>query len=106
MTSDTVTSKRGRRKEQKGFVISRSGDKTVVVRVERRRRHPLYGKVIREFSKLHAHDEENAAKVGDLVRVVESRPMSRMKRWRVTDIIEKVMDQKSEKNFVFKTRIR
>ena len=67
-------------------MVSKSGDKTIVVQVERRFRHPLYGKELREFRKFHAHDEENGAKVGDKVRIVECRPMSRMKRWRLVEI--------------------
>jgi small subunit ribosomal protein S17 len=68
-------------------VISRSGDKTVVVRVERREPHPFYGKVLKHFAKFHVHDEGNTAKVGDRVRIVESRPMSRLKRWRLVEVL-------------------
>jgi small subunit ribosomal protein S17 len=78
---------RGMRKERKGLVISRSGDKTIVVVVETRRRHPKYEKVVRQSSKFHAHDEKNDARVGDLVRIVETRPLSRMKRWRLVEIL-------------------
>ena len=78
---------RGVRKERVGEVVSRAGNKTVTVRIVRRYPHPLYGKVIRSAAKFHAHDEENAAKVGDTVRIVESRPMSRLKRWRVVEVL-------------------
>lgn len=74
------------RKRRSGEVVSISGDKSVVVRVETRRRHPVYGKVVRTHRKFHAHDEKSEAKVGDKVQIVESRPYSRMKRWRVTKI--------------------
>lgn len=77
---------RGTRKVRKGVVVSRSGDKSVVVRAERRKPHPLYGKVVREFKKYHVHDERNEAKVGDEVIIAECRPLSRMKRWRLVEI--------------------
>ena len=72
-----------------GRVLSNRMDKTVVVQVERRKRHPLYGKVIAVRKKYKAHDEENACQVGDLIQMIESRPLSREKRWRVTEILEK-----------------
>jgi small subunit ribosomal protein S17 len=71
-----------------GHVVSDKMDKTVVVRVERLARHPRYGKVLRHTKKYKAHDEENACRVGDLVRIVESRPLSREKRWRVEEILD------------------
>jgi small subunit ribosomal protein S17 len=80
-------------KEQKrvlvGRVLSNRMDKTVVIEVERKRRHRLYDKVIANRKKYKAHDEENACQIGDLVRVIESRPMSREKRWVVTEILER-----------------
>ena len=79
---------RNRRKERKGEVISRSGNKTIVVRTEIRRRHPKYGKMVRYVKRLYAHDEKNEAKVGDVVRIIETRPLSRMKRWRLVEIME------------------
>lgn len=85
---EVVTSKRGSRKERKGVVVSKSGDKSVVVRVERRVPHPFYGKVMRQTKKFHVHDEANAASVGDTVRIVECRPMSRLKRWRLVDVVK------------------
>jgi len=81
---------REQRRALVGRVVSDKMDKTVVVRVERLTRHPLYGKVIRHHKRYKAHDEENACKVGDLVRITESRPISREKRWMVTDILEHV----------------
>ncbi len=81
--------KRHLRKTREGRVCSDKADKTIVVVIERRVRHPLYGKEIRLSKKVHAHDDENRAKVGDVVRVMETRPLSRLKRWRLVDIISK-----------------
>ncbi len=80
---------RERRKRLVGRVVSDKMDKTVVVMVERTQRHPLYGKVVRVRKKFYAHDEENACREGDLVRIVESRPLSRLKRWVVEEILER-----------------
>ncbi|MBD8080522.1 30S ribosomal protein S17 [Cellulosimicrobium arenosum] len=77
------------RKTRRGYVASDKMDKTVVVEVEDRVKHPLYGKVIRRTSKVKAHDEQNAAGVGDLVVIMETRPLSATKRWRVVEILEK-----------------
>jgi small subunit ribosomal protein S17 len=77
----------GKRRTKVGRVISDKMDKTVVVSVERLRRHPIYKRVVRLSSKFKAHDEENSAKVGDTVRIEESRPLSRDKRWRVTEVV-------------------
>lgn len=82
-------SERGNRKVREGRVITKGGDKTIGVLVERRERHALYGKEIKVSSKVMAHDEENQAGIGDVVRVMETRPMSRTKRWRMVEIIEK-----------------
>jgi small subunit ribosomal protein S17 len=79
----------GRPKVRQGVVTSAKADKTIVVRVDVTRRHRFYKKIIRESTTLHAHDERNEANEGDLVRVVESRPMSRTKRWRLTDVLER-----------------
>ncbi len=81
--------RRGKRKTREGFVIGSAMQKTIVVRVERRIRHPLYGKELRIASKLYAHDEQGAARVGDRVEVVETRPVSRLKRWRLLKVFEK-----------------
>ncbi len=80
---------RGHRKTRRGYVVSDKMDKTVVVAVEDRVKHPLYGKVLRRTSKVKAHDEANAAGVGDLVLIMETRPLSATKRWRVVEILEK-----------------
>ena len=80
---------RERRKRLVGRVTSDKMDKTVVVRVERLKRHRLYGKVIRVFKKYKAHDEENQCRVGDVVRIMETRPLSRNKRWRLLEIVER-----------------
>lgn len=79
---------RGRRKTMVGRVVSNKMDKTVVVVVESLKRHPLYKKVIRKRKKYKAHDAGNACQIGDLVRIVESRPLSKEKRWVVTEIVE------------------
>ncbi len=77
------------RKERRGVVVSDAMDKTIVVRIDTVQKHERYGKVVRRSSKLHAHDEQNSAGVGDLVRVVETRPLSASKRWRLLEILEK-----------------
>lgn len=81
--------KRGYRKVREGLVVSDKMNKTVVVAVEDRFKHPLYGKVVRRTSKLKAHDEANTAGIGDRVLVMETRPISATKRWRVVEILEK-----------------
>ncbi|HWU46898.1 MAG TPA: 30S ribosomal protein S17 [Humibacter sp.] len=80
---------RGYRKVRRGYVVSDKMDKTVVVEVEDRVKHPLYGKVIRRTSKVKAHDEQNTAGIGDLVVISETRPLSASKRWRLVEILEK-----------------
>lgn len=80
---------KGQPRELVGTVLSAKMDKTAVVQVERRARHPLYEKVLRLRKKYKAHDEENTCRTGDLVRIVESRPLSREKRWQVTEILER-----------------
>jgi small subunit ribosomal protein S17 len=79
---------RGRRQERQGTVVSAAADKTIVVRVDVVKVHPRYKKVIKRSTRLHAHDEGNQAKLGDVVRVIETRPLSRMKRWRLEEIVE------------------
>ena len=92
-TEDTAakptTTQRGRRKTREGLVLSDKMEKTVVVEVEDRVKHPLYGKVIRRTSKVKAHDEQGTAGVGDLVVISETRPLSATKRWRIVEILEK-----------------
>lgn len=80
---------RGRRKEREGLVVSDKMDKTVVVAISTRVRHPLYGKTITRTTKYKAHDEENSAHVGDRVRIMETRPISKEKRWRVVEVLER-----------------
>ena len=80
---------RNRRKVREGIVVSDAMDKTVVVAVTDRVRHPRYFKTVQRTNKLYAHDESNDANVGDRVRVMETRPLSKSKRWRVTDVIER-----------------
>jgi small subunit ribosomal protein S17 len=79
---------RGRRQERQGTVVSAAADKTIVVRVDVVKVHPMYKKVIKRSSRFHAHDEENLANVGDVVRIVETRPLSKLKRWRLQEIVE------------------
>jgi small subunit ribosomal protein S17 len=83
------TIERNSRKLRQGVVVSTAGNKTAVVKVEERKKHPLYGKMITMSKKFHAHDEENTAGVGDTVTIMETRPLSKMKRWRLVDIIER-----------------
>ena len=80
---------RGYRKVRRGYVTSDKMEKTIVVEVEDRVKHPLYGKVIRRTSKVKAHDEQNTAGIGDLVVITETRPLSASKRWRLVEIVEK-----------------
>ncbi|MFT4286330.1 30S ribosomal protein S17 [Nocardioides sp.] len=83
------TTERNRRKVREGLVVSDKMEKTIVVEVEDRVKHPLYGKVMRRTSKLKAHDEQNTAGIGDRVLVMETRPLSATKRWRLVEILEK-----------------
>ena len=83
------TNERARRKVRTGVVVSDAADKTVLVRIDRQVRHALYGKTVRRSSKLAAHDETNDAHVGDTVRVMETKPISKSKRWRVVEIVER-----------------
>ena len=85
----TATVERGPRKVREGYVVSDKMDKTVVVAVEDRVKHRLYGKVMRQTTKIKAHDEQNSAGIGDRVRVMETRPLSATKRWRLVAILEK-----------------
>ena len=76
-------------KERQGIVVSNKGDKSITVRIDIARRHPTYEKIVRRSRTLHAHDERNEAGEGDVVRVVETRPLSKTKRWRLVDVVEK-----------------
>jgi small subunit ribosomal protein S17 len=78
----------GRRKERRGVVVADAGDKSITVRVDSAKPHPKYKKIVRRSTRLHAHDAENKAKVGDIVRIVETRPLSKLKRWRLVEILE------------------
>lgn len=84
-----MTTTRNARKIFTGVVVSATNDKTIVIEIEERKKHPLYGKMITKTKKLHAHDEENAAGLGDTVSVMATRPLSKMKSWRLVEIIEK-----------------
>ncbi|RSM69817.1 30S ribosomal protein S17 [Kibdelosporangium aridum] len=92
MTEPTTTENteaRGRRKVREGYVVSDKMNKTIVVQLEDRKKHALYGKVMRTTTKVKAHDEENTAGVGDRVLLMETRPLSATKRWRLVEILEK-----------------
>ena len=84
-----MSEERNMRKTRTGIVVSDKMDKTVVVAIRDNVRHPLYGKIIKRTSKIHAHDEKNECGIGDRVSVMETRPLSKTKRWRVVEIIEK-----------------
>jgi small subunit ribosomal protein S17 len=86
---ESDTTERNARKTRIGLVVSDKMAKTVVVSIERRVQHPVYGKMVRRTKKLKAHDEQNEAKTGDTVRIMETRPLSKDKRWRVVEIIER-----------------
>jgi small subunit ribosomal protein S17 len=89
MTNASQSAARGSRKTRVGVVVSDKMQKTVVVAVERRVPHPMYGKMVTRTSRFKAHDEENTSKVGDRVRIMETRPLSKDKRWRVVEIVER-----------------
>ena len=88
MTNEHTT-ERNARKSRTGLVVSDKMDKTVVVAIERRVPHPIYGKMITRTKRLKVHDEENSAKTGDTVRIVETRPLSKDKRWRLVEIVDR-----------------
>ena len=81
---------RNLRKQREGIVTSNKMDKTITVEVQRRVKHPIYGKFVKKTSKLTAHDEQNQCDIGDLVKVMETKPISKNKRWRLVKIVEKV----------------
>ncbi|PYP77662.1 MAG: 30S ribosomal protein S17 [Gemmatimonadetes bacterium] len=89
ITNPQQTEARNARKTRTGLVVSDKMEKTVVVAIERRVPHPVYGKMVTRTRRLKAHDEENSAKVGDTVRIVETRPLSKDKRWRVVEIVNR-----------------
>ncbi|MCL1795610.1 MAG: 30S ribosomal protein S17 [Clostridia bacterium] len=84
-----MAEKRGIRKTRTGVVVSDKQDKTIVVAIKTRVKHPLYGKIMNRTSKLHAHDENNECGIGDTVLVMETRKLSRLKHWRLVEIVEK-----------------
>ena len=89
-TTTTTTVDRNLRKTKVGVVSSNKMDKTVTVKVERKIKHPLYGKFLKKTTSFHAHDEKNECSIGDTVKIMESRPMSKTKRWRLVEVVEKV----------------
>ena len=88
-TNASAQQKRGARKTRVGVVVSDKMQKTVVVAIDRRVPHPVYGKMVTRTTRLKAHDEENSAKTGDTVRIMETRPLSKDKRWRVVEILDR-----------------
>ena len=89
----TTASAQGKRKERVGEVISSKMAKTIVVRVQRRFPHPKFKKVVTEYKKFYAHDEKGEAKPGDKVRIVETRPMSKLKRWQLVEVVERGVEE-------------
>ena len=85
-----MTQERNLRKTRVGLVVSNKMDKTIVVAIEDNVKHPIYGKIIKRTLKVHAHDENNECSIGDKVEVMETRPLSKTKRWRLVEIVEKV----------------
>ena len=90
MSEVTTTVERNLRKTKAGVVTSNKGDKSITVNVERKVKHPLYGKFVKKSTKFHAHDEKNECSIGDTVKIMETRPISKTKRWRLVEVIEKV----------------
>jgi len=86
----TQASERNLRKTRVGVVSSNKMDKTITVKVERKIKHPLYGKFLKKTTSFHAHDEKNECSIGDIVKIMESRPLSKTKRWRLVEVVEKV----------------
>jgi small subunit ribosomal protein S17 len=84
-----MSENRNQRKQRQGVVVSAAADKTCVVEIKERKPHPIYGKMMTRTTKFHAHDENNLAGVGDTVTIMETRPLSKLKRWRLVDIVEK-----------------
>ncbi|WP_272867152.1 30S ribosomal protein S17 [Paludibacter propionicigenes] len=86
----TLMETRNLRKERTGVVFSNKMDKTITIAVKWKEKHPIYGKFVNKTKKYHAHDEKNDCNIGDTVRIMETRPLSKLKRWRLTEIIERV----------------
>ena len=92
-----MENQRGRRKQKVGIVISDKMDKTISVKVERRFAHPLYRKIVKVHKTFYAHDPEKKSKIGDTVKIVETRPLSKMKRWRLVEVIKSAYEVKGSK---------
>jgi small subunit ribosomal protein S17 len=90
MSEAITTLERNLRKTKLGVVTSNKMDKSITVKVERKVKHPLYGKFVKKSTKFHAHDEKNECSIGDTVKIMESRPLSKTKRWRLVEVVEKV----------------
>ena len=90
MSATETTIERNLRKIRVGVVSSNKMDKSIVVVIERKVKHPLYGKFVKKSTKFHAHDEKNECSIGDTVRIMETRPLSKTKRWRMVEVLEKV----------------
>jgi small subunit ribosomal protein S17 len=90
MSEALTTIERNLRKTKTGIVSSNKMDKTITVKVEGKVKHPLYGKFVKKSTKFHAHDDKNECSIGDTVRIMETRPLSKTKRWRLVEVIEKV----------------
>jgi small subunit ribosomal protein S17 len=90
MAEITTTEDRNLRKVRVGVVTSNKMTKTIVVAVERKVKHPIYGKFVKKTTRFHAHDEKNECSIGDTVRIMETRPLSKTKRWRLVEVVEKV----------------
>ncbi len=90
MSEVVTTIERNLRKIRVGVVSSNKMDKSIVVKVERKVKHPLYGKFVKKSTKFHAHDEKNECSIGDTVKIMETRPISKTKRWRLVEVVEKV----------------
>lgn len=89
MSEETKSAERNLRKIRTGVVRSNKMDKTIIVTVERRVKHPIYGKFVKKTTSFHAHDEKNECTIGDIVKIMETRPLSKTKRWRLIEVIEK-----------------
>ena len=89
MAEETKTAERNLRKTRTGVVRSNKMDKSITVAVERKVKHPIYGKFVKKTTSFHAHDEKNECTVGDIVKIMETRPLSKTKRWRLVEIVEK-----------------
>ena len=89
MAEETKTAERNLRKTRTGVVRGNKMDKTITVAVERRVKHPIYGKFVKKTTRFHAHDEKNECTIGDVVKIMETRPLSKTKRWRLVEVVEK-----------------